>query len=140
MLSQRIRSVMAREHLLVAPPEVTVGEAARMMAERNAGAVVVVQGGAVAGIFTERDAVYRVMARRFDPETTLLADVMTAAPMTVKPDRSFGHALQLMQENSFSHIPVVENGELIGIVTARNALDPELEEFVCEALRREGLR
>jgi signal-transduction protein with cAMP-binding, CBS, and nucleotidyltransferase domain len=86
--------------------------------------------------FTERDVVFRVVARRLDARATRLADVMTRAPRTVDSDKPFGHALLVLQENGFRHLPVMQNGKLIGIVSARSAMDPELEEFVSEAHRR----
>ena len=140
MFSLRIGSVMKREKMLTASPQTTVGQAARLMARSAVSAVVVVEGEALVGIFTERDAVFRVVAKRCDPETTRLSEVMTPSPLTVEPDRSFGVALRLMHENGFRHLPVVENGKPVGIVTARHALDPEMEDFVCEAQRREGIR
>ena len=93
----------------------------------------------VEGERAERDALFRVMAKRLDPATTTLAEVMTTSPMTVTPDKSFGYALIVMHDNGFRHLPVVENGKLIGIVSARNALDPDLEEFVSESRRREQI-
>ncbi len=140
MFSQRVRRVMEQEKLLTAAPDVTVAAAAQMMVGSRAGAVVVVDGGVVVGIFTERDAVSRVIAPGCDPQTTSLATVMTAAPLTIGPDKTFGHALRLMHEHGVRHMPVVEDGRPLGIVTSRNAMDPELEEFVVEALRREGSR
>jgi len=92
------------------------------------------------GIFTERDAVVRVMARGRDARATQLADVMTAPPLTVDPDKTFGYALLMMHENGFRHVPVIENGKPVGIVSARNALDPEMEEFVSEAQRRQHIQ
>jgi len=139
MFSEPVRAVMEREKLLVAPPETTVSEAAALMAHRQVGAVMVVEHEHLVGIFTERDAVFRVIARGRDAQTTRLADVMTAAPRTVDPDKSFGYALLLMSENGFRHVPVIENGKLIGIVSARNALDPDLEEFVSESQRRKQI-
>jgi CBS domain-containing protein len=136
MFSQPIRDVMEKEKLLTAPPQTAVSKAARQMAKRNVGAVLVMEKGHLVGIFTERDAVFRVIARGLDPLTTPLIDVMTATPKTVAADKSFGYALLLMHENGFRHLPVIENGKLIGIVSARHALDPELEEFVSEAERR----
>jgi CBS domain-containing protein len=65
---------------------------------------------------------------------------MTLEPKTLDPDKSYGHALLLMQENGFRHVPVVVAGKPIGIVSSRNALDPELEEFTSEERRREHLR
>jgi len=140
MFSQRIRRVMERERMLTAPPQTTVREAALLMAGANSGAVLVVEGETLTGIFTERDMVFRVIARGLDPATTTLQTVMTAAPITVDPERSFGHALSLMHSNGFRHLPVVADGKLQGIVSARDALDPELEEFVCEAQRRVAIR
>jgi len=140
VFSQRIRSVMKRKKVLMAPPETTVSKAAKLMAGRNVGAVMVVENERLVGIFTERDAVFRVVARGKDAQTTQLADVMTTRPLTVDPDKSFGHALLMMHENGFRHVPVIEDGKPIGIVSARNALDPEMEEFVSEAQRRQHIQ
>jgi len=139
MFSQPVRTVMERKKLLTAPPETTVSKAVELMARRKVGAIVVVEHQRLVGIFTERDAVFGVIARGRDPQTTRLADVMTTAPQTVDPDKSFGYALILMHENGFRHLPVIENGKIIGIVSARNALDPDLEEFVSESRRREQI-
>lgn len=139
MFSQRVRTVMERKKLLTAPPETTVSKAAELMARRKVGAVMVVEHERLVGIFTERDAVFRVIARGRDAQDTRLADVMTSAPQTVDPDKSFGYALLVMYENGFRHLPVIENGNLIGIVSARNALDPDLEEFVAESQRRKQI-
>ena len=140
MFRERIRKVMKKETMLTATPETTVGEAARLMARSGVGAIVVVNGEAVAGIFTERDALFRVVALGRDARTTRLAEVMTPEPLTVDPDRTFGHALQLMHKHGFRHVPVVENGKPVGMISSRDALDPEMEEFACEVQRREGIR
>ena len=136
MLSQPIRSIMKRRSFVTASPQTTVRKAAEMMADRHVGAVVVVEDRHLVGIFSERDAVTRVVARGLEPDTTRLADVMTPAPVTVAPDRSYGHAISLMHERGFRHLPVVDNGTPIGIVSSRSALDPELEDFACEERRR----
>ncbi len=140
MFSQRIKSVMERKKILTAPPDTSVSTAAKLMAKRNVGAVMVVENKRLVGIFTERDAVFRVMAKGRDAQTTLLADVMTADPHTVAPEELFGHALLMMYENGFRHVPVIENGEPVGIVSSRNALDPDLEEFISEEQRRKHIR
>ena len=140
MYSQRVRSVLEPKKLLTAPPASTVEDAAKSMAKKQAGAVLVVEGARLVGIFTERDAVFRVMAAGKDPRVTPLAEVMTREPITVGPNELFGRALHVMHEHGFRHLPVVENGEPIGIVSARSALDPDLEEFVSEARRRTSLR
>jgi len=140
MFSQRIRSVMEKKKLLTAAPETTVSEAAKLMAKKNVGAVMVVENECLIGIFTERDALIRVIAKGRDTQTTKLADVMTSDPQTVDPNKSYGFALLMMHENGFRHVPVIENGKPIGIVSSRNALDPDLEEFVAEAQRRKHIR
>ena len=138
MYSQRIRSVMQQKKLLMAPPETSVRDVAKLMARKGVGAVLVVDEKRLVGIFTERDAVFRVIAKGLDPQTTLLAEVMTASPQTADPNEPFGRALLMMHENGFRHVPVVENGEPIGIVSARYALDPDMEEFVSEVQRRKA--
>jgi CBS domain-containing protein len=139
MFSQPVKYVMERKKLLTASPGMTVIEAARQMAKRKVGAILVVEEDSLVGIFTERDAVFRVIAQDRDWREARLAEVMTPSPMTVTPDKSLGYALLLMHENGFRHLPVIENGKLLGIVSARNALDPELEEFVSEAHRRQHI-
>lgn len=139
MFSQRIRQVMQGERLLTAHGDTSVADAAKLMARRRTSAVVVVDGDAVVGIFTERDAVLRVIAEERNPRATRLDQVMTPIPLTLDPDRTFGHALALMHDHGIRHVPVVEHGRIVGIVTARDALDPDLEEFVVEAQRRRSL-
>jgi CBS domain-containing protein len=140
MLNEPVRNVMERTRLVLAAPGTSVAEAAKLMAANKVGAVMVVEGRRLVGIFTERDAVFRVIAQKRDAETTRLAEVMTPSPVTVSPHESFGYALLLMHENGFRHVPVVENGEPAGMVSARNALDPDLEEFESEARRRKAIR
>jgi len=136
MLSQPVRTLIGQHGFVAAPPSTTVRQAAELMARGHVGAVVVVENDHLVGIFSERDAVFRVVARGLEPTTTPLAQVMTPAPVSIEPDRSFGHAMAVMHEHHCRHLPVVENGRPIGIVSARNALDPELEDFVCEERRR----
>ena len=139
MFSQLVRTVMEKNKLLTASPESTVSDVAKLMAERQVGAVMVVEGERLVGIFTERDAVFRVMARERDSRTTRVSEVMTAPPKSVGPDKTFGYALLMMHEHSFRHLPVIEKGKLIGVVSARDALNPDLEEFISEAERRKHI-
>lgn len=139
MFSTLIKSIMDPRKLILVPGTMTVREAAELMKARRYGAVLITEGDALLGIFTERDAVFRVIAAGLDPDTTRLADVMTKAPKTITPDKSFGHAMLLMHENGFRHVPVIDSGKLVGMVSSRNALDPDLEEFVFEERRRKHL-
>jgi len=137
MPQRPIRSVIAKQKVLTATAEITVTDAARLMKKKSVGAVMVVKdNGRLAGIFTERDALFRVLAEGRDPKTTRLSDVMTAQPQTITPEKPFGHALLMMYESGLRHVPVVEHGKPVGMVSARDALGPELQEFESELQRR----
>lgn len=140
MLAMAIRDVLEPRKLIVAAPQATVAEAARAMAEANVGAIVVVEEGRLAGIFTERDALVRVIAAGLDPARVRLLEVMTADPTTAAPDETFGYALLVMYEKGFRHLPIVEHGRPVGVLSARHALDPDLEEFAAEAERRRAIK
>ena len=140
MYSLRVRDILDKTRLVTAAPDLRVNAAAKLMAFEQVGAVLVIEGGQLTGIFTERDIAFRVVAQDRDPAATQVRAVMTASPVTIESHKSFGYALLLMHDNRFRHLPVLEGGALIGIVSARNALDPDLEEFVTEAQRRQHLR
>lgn len=140
MFTQSVKTVMDPRKLILVTGSTTVREAARLMKSKHYGAVLVVaEGDALLGIFTERDAVFRVLAPGRDPETTSVAEVMTKEPKTIAPEKAFGHAMLMMHEGGFRHLPVVDGGKLVGMVSSRMALDPELEEFVFEERRRKQL-
>jgi CBS domain-containing protein len=140
MFNLPISSVMERKKFVTASPEKSVSHAAGLMASKNVGAVVVVEDGKLVGIFTERDVVFRVVAMGLDPKKTALRAVMTAEPIALSPGQLYGHALVVMQDNGFRHVPVVENGLAIGIISSRNAMDPELEEFITDQRRHEHFK
>jgi len=138
MSDRLISKIIEDQEIVTTPADTTVNDAARLMRENHIGAVIVVgENGRLAGIFTERDALFRVVAEGRDGKTTKLADVMTRNPQTVKPDQRFSVALQMMYGGKFRHVPVVEDGRPVGIISARDALGPELEAFVYELLRQE---
>jgi CBS domain-containing protein len=139
MFYQTVRTLMDPRKLILVPGSMTVRDAAKLMKSKRYGAVLVTEGDDLLGIFTERDAVFRVIAAGLDPETTPLVDVMTKEPKTITPDKTFGHAMLMMHEGGFRHVPVVDDGKLVGMVSSRNALDPDLEEFVFEEHRRKRL-
>lgn len=139
MFEQPVGELMDPRKLLQGPPSMTVSQAAEAMQRQAVGAVLVVEAGQLVGIFTERDAVYRVIAAGLNVRTTILGQVMTPHPRTLGPDDRYGVALLLMREHGFRHVPVVAAGELLGIVSSRLALDPEMEDFVAEAHRRDSL-
>lgn len=134
-----VRQLVKNQRILTATAAMSVADAAAAMRDAKVGAIMVLSGSTLAGIFTERDALYRVLAAGKDPKRTTLADVMTAAPTTIGPDMPFAHALHIMYDRGFRHVPVVENGQPIGMVSARDALGPEMEQFESELREREHI-
>ena len=137
MSARTIRSVIEGQEYVTAPKSMAVRDAARLMKSHNIGAILVVEDDKLVGVFTERDALFRVVAEGRDANTTELGAVMTPNPRTIEADSVFTLALQMMYEGGFRNVPVVENGRPVGLVSARDALGPELKEFVFEMLRQE---
>ncbi len=140
MSLRSLRSIIAGQPPAVAEKTATVLEAAILMKEKGKGALLVVDGSRLTGIFTERDALFRVVAAGRDAAGTTLADVMTPQPQTMHPDEPFLKALRLMHKRGFRHLPVVENGRPLGVVSARDALDDDLYELRVELAQREDER
>jgi CBS domain-containing protein len=128
-----------RDRVVTVGCDVHVLEVARLMAARGAGAVLVLEDGVLTGIFTEQDAVFRVLAAGLDPRAVPVGAVMTPRPVTIGSEATLGQAMLRMMQHGFRRLPVLENGAVVGLVTARPALDPELEELVAEQRRRESL-
>lgn len=131
MRSRRVGDVCSREvHRL--GPEASVRAAAELMARHHIGAVLVMEGSELRGIFTERDLLNRVVAVGGDPAATRLDSVMTPAPRRVGPDLAAVEALRLMREGRFRHLPVGEtsegNGRIIGVLSLRDFIGAELAE------------
>ena len=140
MEMRSLRSIVAGRPPVTVTREATVVDAARRMRERNVGSVLVVDGMRLVGIFTERDALFRVLAAARDPAATTLGDVMTPQPQTMHPDEPFVRALRVMHEGKFRHLPVVEFGRPLGIVSVRDALDDDLTELRWDLEQREEAR
>jgi CBS domain-containing protein len=132
MPNRPVSQLVKNQRILTATATMSVADAAAAMRDARVGAIMVLSGPRLAGIFTERDALYRVLAAGKDPKRITLGEVMTADPTTIAADKPFGHALHLMYERGFRHVPVVENGLPIGMVSARDALGPEMEQFEAE--------
>ncbi|HEX5807727.1 MAG TPA: CBS domain-containing protein [Anaerolineales bacterium] len=105
----------------------TVYRAIRLMADRRIGALLVVEKDIVVGIFTERDYIMRVEVEGRAAKDTLLRDVMTDKMYTVTTSTSIEHCLGLMTRYRFRHLPVVEDGNLLGIISMRDAVAAVLE-------------
>jgi CBS domain-containing protein len=100
----------------------TVLEAARFMMEHNIGALPVLRNGELAGIFSERDVMNRVVAVGRTPAYTSVAEVMTANPRSVNLDETIEECLFIMHEFGFRHLPIVDGKELRGLVSLRDVV------------------
>jgi CBS domain-containing protein len=120
-----VREHMSRNLLSVEPGE-TITEVAQRMVERNLGAVLVLDGGRLLGIMTERDLL-RAVARGLHGDA-VVADYMTEDPETIEPDDTTQHAAVLMIHGGFRHLPVVERDDVVGILSIRDLMRVVLED------------
>ena len=114
------------KELLTLDAEATLGDAAKRMAERGVGAVVVLAGDRLAGILTERD-ILRAVATGFEPDARV-DDWMTRHPETIESEDTTDHAAALMIHGGFRHLPVVDAGEIKGILSIRDLMRVALED------------
>lgn len=134
-----LRSFVSGRPPIAAPSITTVVDAARLMKRNNVGALLVVDHTRLIGIFTERDALFRVLADGRDPHQARLSDVMTPQPQTIHPDEPFVRALRMMYEGKFRHLPVVEFDRPLGVVSVRDALDDDLYELRVDIEHHEAM-
>jgi CBS domain-containing protein len=109
-------SLLIRE-VVVATQTDSVLEAARLMRQAKTGCVVVIEGGRAKGILSERDVLNRVVAEGKDPARTKVVEVMTPDPVTVDAAQPLDKVFAVLAEGRFRHLPVTENGRLVGIVS-----------------------
>ena len=140
MSHRLIRDVIAGRKAYTTSSSTFISDAARLMKQHAIGALLIVDDGKLVGIFTERDIVFRVIAADKDPHRTHVASAMTRKPRALDASRPLGHALHLMYEGGFRHVPVVEDGKPIGMVSARDALGPDLAQFQEELGDRDHIR
>lgn len=127
---ETVRDLLAGKtgNLLIVSPETTVRDAARLMNERGTGSVLVMQEGTLAGIFTERDLMRRVVAVDRPPGATAVRDVMTTSLITCRPEATLTDCGQMMSERRIRHLPVVGDDGVLGVVTTGDLLAYELRE------------
>lgn len=140
MPNRRVSEVIGQRAFPCITGDTSVRDAAIIMKEWHSSAILVVENNALAGICTERDIVFRVVAQGCDPRHTPVGSVMTREVQTVLPSMPFGHALHLMYEGGFRHLPVVDlAGCPVGLLAAHDALDSDGLQMEQELVRREEI-
>ena len=140
MPRRAINEILVGRTLITAGPDMTVRSACRLMAEKKIGALLVVENQQIAGIFTERDALNKILAASLDPDSTKLLQVMVREPQTIRADKPLAYALHMMAEGGFRHVPVVdEDGVPVGMVSARDALGQDMVDLERDMKRLEEL-
>ncbi len=129
MPTRRIMDVLGHQELVELPPDASVSDAARAMTARRVGAVLVKDGDTLAGIFTERDVVERVVALRRNPVATPLWEVMTAKPIVASWQSTVLDVLRLMRLHRMRHLPIERDGAVIGIVSLRDFVAEDIAAF-----------
>jgi CBS domain-containing protein len=107
----------------------TVLDAMHLMAEKKVGSLVVTEGSDVVGIFTERDHARKVGLMNLMPESVIIDDVMTEDLITVSPEQSVRECMSIMTDNRIRHLPVFEEGSMIGIISIGDVVSDLIEEL-----------
>jgi len=107
----------AHQSVHTIPPEASVVDAIKLMADKNIGALVVMEAEQVAGIITERDYARKIVLMSRSSKRTPVREVMTSAVMYVRPDQTSEECMVLMTENRLRHLPVIDDGRLLGIIS-----------------------
>ena len=115
---RKMTDMVRNQDPVTLPPETTVKDACQRMRDRGIGAVLIIEADRrLVGIFTARDAVHRVLAEGKNAGRTTLAEVMTRDPDTMPPGDTAIEALRLMEDGRFRHLPIVDDGKVVGIVS-----------------------
>ena len=121
-------------------PDTMVFDAIQMMADKNVGALPVMRGDQVLGMFSERDYTRKIALKGRSSRETSVGDIMTGSPLIVSADDTVDRCMRLMTQNRVRHLPVVENGRLVGIISigdlvnwiisAQSAAIDQLERYI----------
>ncbi len=125
-----IRDVLAKKgtHVATISPDATALEAANVMKKHHYGSLCIVKDDALVGVFTERDLLNKVVSARLDAASTKVGDVMTTSVITCGPNGKNDDCVAVMSHKRVRHLPVLENGKLIGMVSTGDLLARQVEE------------
>ena len=125
-------------------PQATVFDAIKLMAEKNIGALLIVSGGTLSGVFTERDYTRKIALQGKSSKETQVWEIISKEVITVTPDESVEKCMKLMTENRVRHLPVVQNKKILGIISigdlvnwtisAQNATIEQMEQYIAGGL------
>lgn len=123
MAHKSIANIIETQDIARIRGDTTIREVGRYMVDHHVGSVLVMEGEALKGIFTERDALNIFVATRRNPDLTKVADVMTDHPQTISMEASREEAIRMMVDGGFRHIPVVDGeGKVVGVISQRDLL------------------
>ena len=130
ILSGKLKDILAQKEkeVIQVDSDCIVVEAARKMRDNKVGALMVLENGELVGIFTERDLMSRVVAERLDPETVKVSAAMTSSIATVPLETPIREAANLMSQNRIRHLPVLQDGNLCGVISAGDIFAWKLRE------------
>jgi len=111
-----VRDFMMKEVLTIEPTQ-SVLQAAILMTEKGEGSIVVIEGGAVKGIVTERDLLFKVTAKHLDPATLKVAEIMSSPLISIDPQASIREATKIMIDNKIRRLAVITDGALVGMIS-----------------------
>lgn len=119
-------------------PGASVFEALKLMADKSIGALVVTEGTSIVGIFTERDYARKIALMGRTSSVTLVREVMTTAVLFVRPDQTSEQCMQMMSTGRLRHLPVVEGGNLVGMISIGDLVKDIISEqkFIIEQLEQ----
>jgi len=119
--------------LLTVSPETTVQKAVELMNRVRVGSVLVMDSRTLVGIFTERDVMRKIVAEGRDATSVLVSELMSSQLVTISPDTEVGAAMDIVSENKIRHLPVMEDGRLLGLISAGDLNRHATETFRAEA-------
>ncbi len=128
---KRIKDVLKRkpfEGVISVELGATVRDAAKAMAEHRVGSVLVVKGNEIKGIFTERDILNKIVAKGLDPDEVKIEEVMTRDLLVCSPDDTIEEVSRMITSAKKRHIPVIEKGKLVGLITGGDIMATVLED------------
>jgi CBS domain-containing protein len=130
LLMSTVRNLLQSKgkHIFSVSPDITVYQALEIMLDKGIGAILIVENEKFVGIFTERDYARKLILKGKASKETLLREVMTENPITVTPDNTIEECMVQMSDRKFRHLPVMENGQLVGLISVGDLVKFIIEE------------